>query len=95
MAQNYSPEFLRDLRNRILIDLLITEGLNIPFKQRDGYLRFLCPMCGDFHTATNQKTNLARCFRCQKNFNPIDMVMTVRQCTFIESVQFLTPLLQV
>jgi len=28
-----------------------------------------------------------------KNFNPIDMVMTVHQCTFIEDIRLLTPLL--
>ena len=93
MAQRYSSTLLRDLRNRILIDHLITERLKLPSKQRDGYLRFLCPVCNDFHTATNPKTNLARCFSCKKNFNPIDMVMAVDQCTFIEAVRFLTPLL--
>jgi len=30
---------------------------------------------------------LARCFDCKKNFNPIDMVMTVGKCSFIEAVE--------
>lgn len=93
MAQRFSPMFLRLLRNDISIDTLITSILDIPFKHSENYLRFLCPLCGDFHTATNPKTNLARCFRCQKNFNPIDMVMIVRNCSFVEAVRFLKSLL--
>jgi len=93
VPQRFSPIFLRLLRNRIPIDTLITSTLNIPFKHSESYLRFLCPLCGDFHTATNPKTNLARCFRCQKNFNPIDMVIIVRHCSFVEAIRFLKPLL--
>lgn len=93
MSKRYPLTFLRDLRNLILIDPLIAEKLQLLTKRREGYLRFLCPQCGDFHTATEPKTNLARCFRCQKNFNTIDIVMTVHQCSFIEAVRFLTPLL--
>ena len=93
MAQHFSPIFLRSLRNHIPINTIITSILDIPFKHSESYLRFLCPLCGDFHTATNPKTNLARCFRCQKNFNPIDMVMIVNNCGFIEAVQFLKPFL--
>lgn len=93
MAQQISPELLRLLRNHIPINTLITSTLKIPFKRSENYLRFLCPLCGDFHTATNPRTNLARCFRCQKNFNPIDMVMIVNSCSFLEAVRFLKPLL--
>ena len=93
MSQRLSPGFLRLLRNRIPIDTLITSTLKIPFKHSEEHLRFLCPLCGDFHTATNPGTNLARCFRCQRNFNPIDMVMTINSCSFIEAVRFLEPLL--
>lgn len=93
MAKRYSPTHLRELRNRIAIDQLIGKELNILTKQSDGHLRFLCPLCRDFHTAINPKTNLARCFKCKKNFNPIDIVMTVHQCTFIEAIRLLTPLL--
>ncbi|MEK6621873.1 MAG: hypothetical protein AABZ13_05275 [Planctomycetota bacterium] len=28
-------------------------------KHFEGYFRFLCPLCSEFHTATNPKTNLA------------------------------------
>ncbi|MFH1863846.1 MAG: hypothetical protein ABIJ85_02985 [bacterium] len=93
MVRRFSPTFLIDLRNRVPIDTLILSILKIPAKYSENHLRFLCPLCGDFHTATNPATNLARCFRCQKNFNPIDMVMTVNNCGFIEAVRFLKPLL--
>ncbi|MBC8555458.1 MAG: hypothetical protein H8D23_38070 [Candidatus Brocadiales bacterium] len=93
MAKCYSPTQLRALRNRIPIDQLIGKELSLLTKRSEGHLRFLCPLCRDFHTAINPKTNLARCFRCEKNFNPIDMVMTVHQCTFIEAVRLLIPLL--
>ena len=39
--------------------------------------------------AINLKTNLARCFRCEKNFNPIDIVMIVNQIDFVETVTLL------
>jgi hypothetical protein len=82
---------LFELRNNIPIDGLIRE-LQIPWKMRDGFLRFLCPLCNEFQTAVNPATNLARCFRCEKNFNTIDLVMEVRGYGFRQSVFFLTEL---
>ena len=89
MTDRYSGEKLRRLRNEIPINILIAELLAIPAKIDEGYFRFLCPICSEFITATNPKTNLARCFRCEKNFNPIDMVMTVKHLSFREAVEFL------
>lgn len=83
---------LRQLRNLVKIDRVIGV-LEIPAKHREGYLRFLCPLCGEFNTATNPKTNLARCFRCERNFNPIDLVMVLERKNFLEAVARLTPLL--
>jgi DNA primase len=83
---------LRRLRNAIPIDEVIVRHLEIPAKRRDGLLRFLCPGCGDFHTATNPRTNLARCFRCRCSYNPIDLVMRVEECSFLEAVRFLESL---
>lgn len=79
---------LHYLRNQVLVDPLIDQ-LGLPNKYRDKFLRFLCPLCNEFNTATNPKTNLGRCFRCKKNFNPIDLVMTVRRCSFRDAVDFL------
>jgi predicted RNA-binding Zn-ribbon protein involved in translation (DUF1610 family) len=89
-----SAALLRSLRNELSIDDLIRTHLDVPHKEREGYLRFLCPHCGDFHTATNPRTNLARCFRCRVNFNPIDLVMAVEGCSFLEAVKVLVPLLR-
>jgi len=89
MTERFPPEMLRKLRNEIPINLLINEFLKLPIKQSEGYFRFLCPICSEFVTATNPKTNLARCFRCEKNFNSIDMVMTVKQVNFRSAVDYL------
>ena len=89
MAPRYSREKLRRLRNEIPIAVVIADFLDHPYKVSEGYFRFLCPICSEFNTATNPKTNLARCFRCNKNFNPIDMVMIVNQYSFRQAVDFL------
>lgn len=89
MGRRYTPELLRSLRNDIDIAKLIAGPLDLPWKMSEGYFRFLCPLCSEFNSATNPKTNLARCFRCEKNFNPIDMVMTVRRWSFDQAVQYL------
>lgn len=85
----YSKQLLRRLRNEISITGLIAENLNLETKISEGYLRFLCPVCKKFNTATNPKTNLARCFSCEQNFNPIDMVMIVNRCNFQDAVEYL------
>lgn len=59
----------------------------------EGYLRFLCPLCRDFNTATKPETNLGRCFRCRRNFNTIDLVLIVERCEFLEAVARLEELL--
>lgn len=55
--------------------------------------RFECPVCGGFHTSVKKDKNLARCFECKINFNPIDMVMAVRKTDFRPSADFLANLL--
>ena len=86
-------ERLRQLRNEIEIEELISAHLKIPAKTTEGLFRFLCPLCREFNTATNPRTNLARCFRCERNFNPIDIVMIERDCDFLEAVRELDKLL--
>jgi hypothetical protein len=80
------------IRNCVPIDQVLVE-MQLLVKRSEGYLRFLCPLCRDFNTATNPRTNLARCFRCKKNFNPIDLVMLVEKRSFLEAVHHLEPLL--
>jgi transposase InsO family protein len=85
-------EDLRKLRNDVDI-VTVLSHLEIPTKKRGARLSFRCPSCSGFPTATNSATNLARCFRCQRNFNPIDLVMEERGCAFLEAVDYLKSLL--
>ncbi len=89
MSQHYPADFLRMLRNDIPIDEVIVDLLNLEVQKDRKTIRFRCPLCCNFHTATNHKTNLARCFDCEKNFNPIDMVITVGNCGFVDAVKIL------
>ncbi len=86
----YTDDFLRMLRNDINIDQVIAI-LGLETRYSKDIIRFCCPFCHWFHTATNQKTNLARCFDCETNFNPIDLVMAATSRNFIETVEFLKP----
>lgn len=85
---SYSDDFLRMIRNKINIDDVI-RTLRLETRSCRELLRFRCPKCHGFHTATNPKTNLGRCFDCELNYNPIDLVMAVTQRDFVETVEFL------
>jgi len=91
--KRFSKHELFKLRNSISINMLISEILKLPSKTSQGQLRFLCPLCSQFNTATKRETNLARCFHCQRNFNTIEMVMETKNLDFIQSAQFLQGLL--
>jgi len=82
------------MRNSIPINAVIKDLLLMESKNIDGYFRFLCPVCNEFHTATKMSTNLARCFSCRKNFNAIDLVMVVKNIGFVDSVSFLKDVLE-
>jgi hypothetical protein len=71
----------------------VIEALAIPHKYRDGYFRFVCPVCEFTHTGINPEANLARCFRCGRNFNPIELVMVAESADFVLAVSYLTPML--
>lgn len=92
MSKRYSDELLRKLRNDIPINNLIADILELPNKISEGQFRFLCPRCKEFQTATNSKTNLGRCFICETNFNPIEIVMAEKRLGFVDSVEFLKSL---
>jgi len=85
----FSDDLLRRLRNQIPFTSLF-ESLHWPHKRRGDQLAFLCPRCRETHSAINPRTNLARCFHCQTNFNPIDFTMNARECDFVEAVNYLT-----
>ncbi len=93
MKKRFSAEELRELRNLIPINTVIKELLSVSSKISDGHFRFLCPLCNEFQTSTNPSTNLARCYHCEKNFNPIDMVMAVKASQFIDSATCLQEVL--
>jgi len=88
----YTKKQLFQVRNEIDIDWLINEKLNIE-RQFNSAWRFRCPLCQGLNTATQKKTNLARCFSCQKNFNTIDLVIYSKKINFVPSVRFLLSLL--
>jgi hypothetical protein len=93
MMKRFPKHQLFILRNSININMLIKEILRLPLKTSQGQLRFLCPVCSQFNTATKRETNLARCFDCQRNFNTIEMVMETKNLGFIQSAQLLQSLL--
>jgi len=88
MAKFFTRHELYKLRNSIpLADVLSI--LKWPHKMRDGRVCFVCPQCSESLTAINQRTNLGRCFRCEINFNPIDLVMLINDYDFVAAVHFL------
>jgi hypothetical protein len=89
MKRHFSSQELFVLRDHIPIDTLIEKHLMLPSKFSEGYFRFLCPYCHEFQTAINPKTKLALCFRCERNFNTIDMVMICKGVRFIECENYL------
>ena len=94
MGKHFSSTELYKLRNLIPMDVLIERELVIPSKISEGVFRFLCPLCNEFQTAVSPKTNLSRCFRCEKNFNTIDIVMAWHKTGFVDSVKYLQTILK-
>ena len=91
-AKRYPDDFLRRLRNELALPNLF-RVVEWPHKSRDGFVRFLCPLCQEFNTAVNPATNLGRCFRCEENFNPIDFLMQARGYDFLTAVSYMSVLL--
>jgi DNA primase len=73
------PDLLRRLRNDLPMSVTIAalgrDGP--PSKMRDGRFCFLCPRCGDMLVYVNPRNNLAHCFGCGKNFNNIDLLLSL------------------
>ena len=51
MAKHYTKDYLRMLRNKIPIDAVIVDLLNLEVLNSHKMLRFRCPLCHGFHTA--------------------------------------------
>jgi hypothetical protein len=84
--------YLYRLRNEVPFAGLFRK-LDWPHKRVGAQLRFVCPVCSEHQTSVNPTTNLARCFRCQLNWNPIDFTKTVTNCEFLQAVAQLDDLL--
>jgi hypothetical protein len=89
MTNRFSAEALFALRNHLPIAWVIEHALKLPVNRDGNVLSFPCPQCNTFETAINPETNLARCFNCRQNFNPIDIVMTARKLGFVQTVKVL------
>ena len=87
--KRFSNDDLRRLRNNLPIKCVMTKLLKMPVKNYSGVKRFLCPNCKELNTSLHPKENLGRCFCCQKNFNPIDIVMAETNQTFVQAVELL------
>jgi hypothetical protein len=92
MPRYFSRQLLYRIRNEIPLAALLAD-LQWPHKTRDGRLCLVCPRCGEFLTVVNPRTNLARCFRCEVNFNTIDLTMVIKEYDFVAAVQHLQSLL--
>jgi DNA primase len=70
---------LRRIRNDLPMPVTIAAlgRAGPPSKMSEGYFRFLCPRCGEMRATVNPRNNLAHCFCCQKNWNNIDLLMTL------------------
>jgi len=54
----------------------------------EGYLRILCPHCGEMRATVNARNNLAHCFCCKKNLNNIDLLLS-EDYDFVSAVALL------
>lgn len=80
-----TTEELRSLRNDVPVAVVV-DALDLDRRARGRRREFRCPACGGFTGAIHARENLARCFRCARNYNPIDLVMVVRRASFREAV---------
>ena len=74
-----TDQLLRSIRNDLPMKVTILSlGRQAPpSKEFAGYFRFLCPGCGELRATVNPRNNLAHCFCCGRNFNNIDLLMTL------------------
>lgn len=89
-------ELLRRLRNDLPMPVTLAalgrDGP--PSKISEGYVRFLCPGCGEMRATVNPRNNLAHCFCCQRNLNNIDLLIALGR-DFLSAVALLETWLEV
>ena len=83
MKRRFSERELRELRNEIPVEELIENHLGMPVERVSGRFRFSCPICSGYDTSVLYEKNLARCFSCRKNFNTIDLTMSLTSLDFV------------
>lgn len=93
MINRFSSEYLYRIRNEVPIPYLLEYVFPCHHKHSHGILHFLCPNCGNFNATVNPKNNLAHCFSCGKNFNNIDLAMTLKNLNFPDAVSLLASFL--
>jgi len=90
----YSKSLLWDLRTNLpMLQVLskMEDQLCLPFKESEGFIRFLCLNCKEIQATINPKNNLSHCFYCGQNLNNIDLLIR-SGCSFSESVELLIDL---
>lgn len=92
----YSKSLLWDLRTNLpMLQVLskLEDQLCIPYKESEGFIRFLCLNCKEIQATINPKNNLSHCFCCGQNLNNIDLLIR-NGYNFSESVEILMVLLE-
>ena len=89
MTRRFSSRELTFLRNKIPINHVIETMLSVAAGNKNGAPSFNCPACHSANTSIHTRHNLARCFDCRRNFNPIEFVMHQRHISFVDSVKWL------
>jgi predicted RNA-binding Zn-ribbon protein involved in translation (DUF1610 family) len=89
MTRRFSSAELKFLRNRVPIDRVVETLFGASIQDSNGKRRFACPICGGLDTSVNAVHNLARCFSCRRNVNPIELVMHQLKISFVDSVKWL------
>ena len=92
----YTKTLLWELRTNLPMPFVLKELedlIHIPYKESEGFIRFLCQDCNEIQATINPKNNLSHCFNCDKNLNNIDL-MIASGYTFSRSVEILTVLLE-
>lgn len=84
----FDRQLLEDIRNQINLKSLASH-LGIQMKIKDNQRWFVCPKCTKMKASFQKNQNLARCWKCNIRYNPIELVMAHFNMNFREAVMFL------
>lgn len=85
--KRFTKEELFRARNAIPVRIVVEKLSKLATKEIEGVVRHLCPVCNELQGSFNPNANLSRCWRCKKNFNPIDILMAATGLSFSQSVK--------